>query len=122
MRADAATDGRRSAFLGCVERLVRLIEQESAALRAKEAFDLEDYNSRKAHALLEFSRASRAVGAPSAPVIEAGLARLRASLVENAELLSQRLEAMREIAGIMICTIEMAESDGTYSTRVQINR
>jgi hypothetical protein len=122
-RAEMATDGRRLAFLGCVERLVRLIEQESAALRSKEAFDFEEYNSRKAHALLEFSRASRSVGASSAaPAVEAGLARLRARLVENAELLNHRLEAMREIAEIMICTIEMAESDGTYSTRVQINR
>jgi hypothetical protein len=122
-RADGASDGRRLAFLGCVERLVRLIELESAALRTKAAVDFEEFNSRKAHALLEFSRASRAVGASSAgPAVEAGLTRLRARLAENAELLNHRLEAMREIAGIMICTIEMAESDGTYSTRVQINR
>lgn len=121
--SEAAMDGKRTAFLGCVERLARLIELESEALRAKDAIDFEEFNSRKAHALLEFSRASRAFGATRvAPAIEAELARLRARLLENAELLEHRLRAMREIAGIMICTIEMAESDGTYSTRVQANR
>lgn len=121
--SELAMDGRRAAFLGCVERLARLIEQESVALRAKDLIDFEEFNSRKAHALLEFSRASRAIGAIRiAPAIEAELARLRARLVENADLLEHRLRAMREIAGIMICTIETAESDGTYSTRVQANR
>jgi hypothetical protein len=118
--SDAALDGKRSALLGCVERLGRLIELESAALRERQAIDFEEFNARKAHALLEFSRASRAFGAPrSSPSVEAALTRLRDRLAENAELLDDRLRAMREIAGIMICTIEMAESDGTYSMRVQ---
>lgn len=118
--SDVALDGKRAALLGCVERLARLIEQESAALRGRQSIDFEEFNSRKAHALLEFSRASRAFGAPrSAPSVETALTRLRSGLAENAELLDDRLRAMREIAGIMINTIEMAESDGTYSMRVQ---
>jgi hypothetical protein len=121
--SDAALDGKRSALLGCVERLARLVEQESVALRGRQAIDFEAFNARKAHALLEFSRASRAFGAPRpAPSVESALMRLRAGLAENAELLDNRLRAMREIAGIMICTIETAESDGTYSMRVQLNR
>ncbi|MBY6240594.1 hypothetical protein [Methylosinus sp. Sm6] len=121
--SDAALDGKRSALLGCVERLIRLIEQETIALRGREAIDFDEFNARKAHALLEFSRAWRAFGAPaSAPSVESALTRLRARLAENAELLNDRLRAMREIAGIMIYTIEMAESDGTYTMRVKPNR
>jgi hypothetical protein len=121
--SDAALDGKRSALLGCVDRLARLIERESAALRERQSIDFEEFNTRKAHALLEFSRASRAFGASrSAPSVEAALTRLRDRLAENAELLDDRLRAMREIAGIMIYTIEMADSDGTYSMRVQTTR
>lgn len=111
-------DRYRLAFVGCVERLQQLIDQESAVLRSGEAVDFEDFNLRKTHALLEFRRASRSFSAPRSAAVEARLARLRASLVENSSLLDQHLRAMRDISGIMIRTIEMAESDGTYSNRI----
>jgi hypothetical protein len=117
LRSDHAHEARRAAFIGCVERLTRLIERESEALRSRANVDFEDFNARKTHALLEFSRASRAYAAPRSAAIESKIESLRETLVENGKLLERRLRAMREIAGIMICTIEMAESDGTYSTR-----
>ena len=117
MRSDHAHEARRAAFIGCVDRLTRLIERESEALRTRANVDFEDFNARKTHALLEFSRASRAYAAPRSASIESKIENLRATLLENGKLLERRLRAMREIAGIMICTIEMAESDGTYSTR-----
>jgi len=117
LRSDHAHEARRAAFIGCVDRLTRLIERESEALRTRANVDFEDFNARKTHALLEFSRASRAYAAPRSASIESKIENLRATLLENGKLLERRLRAMREIAGIMICTIEMAESDGTYSTR-----
>ncbi len=112
----------RLAFAGCIERLQQLIDQESEALRSGEAVDFEEFNSRKSHALLEFTRASRFFPVQKSATIEARLARLRASLVENSSLLEQHLRAMGEISGIMIRTIEMAESDGTYSHRIFADR
>ncbi|PWB81685.1 MAG: hypothetical protein C3F11_14560 [Methylocystaceae bacterium] len=105
------------ALIGCIERLEQLIERETEALRSLAPIDFEDFNMRKAHALLEFSRASRSISGPASDAIESSLARLRARLAENNSLLDQHLRAMREISGIMIKTIEMAESDGTYSNR-----
>lgn len=116
-RNDVAQEARRAAFVGCVDRLTRLIERETEALRARSNIDFEEFNARKTHALLEFSRASRAYAAPRSASIESKIERLRATLLENGRLLERRLRAMREIAGIMIYTMEMAESDGTYSTR-----
>ncbi|CAN2533804.1 hypothetical+protein [Methylocapsa aurea] len=121
-RSDHAHEARRAAFIGCVDRLTRLIERESEALRSRATVDFEDFNARKTHALLEFSRASRAYATPRSATIESKIESLRVSLLENGKLLERRLRAMREIAGIMICTIEMAESDGTYSTRSSRNR
>lgn len=121
-RNDHAQEGRRAAFVGCVDRLTRVIERESDALRSRANVDFEDFNVRKTHALLEFSRASRAYSAPRSSAIEAKIESLRSTLVENGKLLEHRLRAMREIAGIMICTIEMSESDGTYSTRSSAER
>ncbi|MBG0808611.1 hypothetical protein IY145_04405 [Methylosinus sp. H3A] len=121
-RGDHAQEARRAAFVGCVDRLTRLIERESEALRARANVDFEEFNARKTHALLEFSRASRAYAAPRSAAIESKIECLRATLFENGKLLERRLQAMREIAGIMICTIEMAESDGTYSTRSSAER
>lgn len=117
VRNEAAQEARRAAFVGCVDRLTRLIERETEALRARSNIDFEDFNARKTHALLEFSRASRAYAAPRSASIESKLEHLRAMLLENGRLLEHRLRAMREIAGIMIHTIEMAESDGIYSAR-----
>jgi hypothetical protein len=121
-RSDHALEARRVAFIGCVDRLTRLIERESEALRSQGNVDFEDFNARKTHALLEFSRASRTYVAPRSAAVESKIERLRATLVENGKLLERRLCAMREIAGIMICTIEMAESDGTYTTRSSASR
>ena len=117
IRIDFAQEARRAAFVGCVDRLTRLIERETEALRTRSDVDFEDFNARKTHALLEFSRASRADTAPRSASIDSKIERLRATLLENGRLLERRLRAMREIAGIMIYTMEMAESDGTYSTR-----
>jgi hypothetical protein len=118
----AENNPTRLAFIGCVDRLESLIEKETEALKANAVIDFEDFNQRKTHALLEFSRVSRAFGAPASRAIEVRLERLQSRLAENSVLLETRLRAMKEIADIMIRTIEKAESDGTYSTRYLADR
>jgi hypothetical protein len=121
-RIDPTADGKRAVFIGCVDRLTALIERENAALLSGGAVDLEDFNARKTHALLEFSRASRAFRVPRSEPAEERLATLRDALMLNGHLLSQRLRAMKEIADLMIYTLAAAESDGTYTTRMHLAR
>lgn len=118
----SGAEGGVDALVGCVDRLQQLIDRESEELKSGKSVDFDDFNARKTHALLEFMRASRKHAAPRSPTMEAKLARLRDSLVENSSLLEQHLRAVREISGIMIRTIEMAESDGTYSNRFFVDR
>lgn len=115
---DPVHDRVREAFIGCIERLEQLIGRENEALQSPTPIDFEDFNVRKTHALLEFSRASRAFAGPGSEAIESMLVNLRERLTENRSLLDRHLRAMREISSIMIKTIEAAESDGTYTNRL----
>jgi len=110
------------AFARCIERLETLIDRETAALRTCAAINFDEFNTRKTHALLEFLRVSRAMPDQTSPSTALRLADLRVKLAENAQLLDQHLNAMVEIATIMIRNIEREESDGTYSGKPQRKR
>jgi hypothetical protein len=107
--------GVEQAFARCIARLEALIDRETEALRRCVAINFDDYNTRKTHALLEFLRVSRAMPDQTSPSTALRLSELRGKLAENAQLLDQHLNAMVEIATIMIRNIEREESDGTYS-------
>jgi hypothetical protein len=115
-------DRSHLAFIGCIERLEELLDRETRGLKICARIDFEDFNLRKSHALLELSRASRSLTPGTSAMIKTRLVSLQAKLAENSLLLEQHLGAMREIAAIMIRTIEMDESDGTYSTRSSADR
>jgi hypothetical protein len=115
-------DRSHLAVIGCIERLEQLLGRETQALRNCAPIDFEDFNLRKSHALLELSRASRSATPVTSTAIGARLIELQEKLAENGLLLEQHLAAMREIAAIMVRTIEMAESDGTYSSRLSLER
>jgi hypothetical protein len=115
-------DRSHLAVIGCIDRLDQLLDRETEALRNCAPIDFEDFNLRKSHALLELSRASRSATPLASTAIGARLMDLQAKLAENSLLLEQHLAAMREIATIMVRTIEMAESDGTYSSRSSFER
>lgn len=115
-------DRSHLAVIGCIERLEQLLDRETHALRNCAPIDFEDFNLRKSHALLELSRASRSAAPLTSKAIGARLVALQAKLTENSLLLEQHLAAMREIAAIMVRTIEIAESDGTYSSRSSLDR
>lgn len=109
-------------FISCIDRLEQLVERETRTLEANGPIDFEEFNVRKTRALFEFLMASRSVPAQASTAIRTRLASLQAKLAENSAMLAQHLDAMREIAGIMIRTMEMAESDGTYSGRSAYRR
>ena len=99
-----------------IDRLEEVIEQETAALRARAHVDLKDFNTRKSHGLLELTRAMRLVDGerPSEP-LRLRLVDLRGKLDKNRAAIAVHLEAVREISTIIADAMQEAESDGTYT-------
>jgi hypothetical protein len=119
--AQRAPDGKgTSAMIGLVEsaieRLEEAVEQETAALQSRAAFDLKEFNDRKSRGLLELTRAMRLIdGTTPDPKVIARLSSLRKKLDTNGAVLRLHLDAVREIASAMTEAIQAADSDGTYS-------
>jgi hypothetical protein len=122
--AGAAADDRDSGgapfLLQVIERLEDIIDQETAALRSREKYDLKDFNDRKSHGLLELSRAIRFLnGGEPDETVKSRMAVLRAKLETNRAVLKMHLDAVREISTIVADAIRDAESDGTYSISIR---
>lgn len=106
----------RSSIEKTMQRVEMVVDSETAALRARAAIDLKDFNNRKSQALLEFSLAVRALDGKTldSDLVER-LKVLRGKLETNRVVLRMHLEAVREIAGVVADTIQDSEGDGTYS-------
>lgn len=99
-----------------MQRVERLVDNETAALRARTAIDLKASNNGKSQALLEFSLAIRSLeGRPLDADLVQRLGVLRKKLETNRAVLHMHLEAVREIADVVAGTIQDCEWDGTYS-------
>jgi hypothetical protein len=115
-RGKPAPDGMLETAM---QRLEEVIDQETAALRSRQAVDLKDFNDRKNHALLDLSRAARNLdGARKDPILMERLARLRSKLEINRTVLKMHLDAVREVATTLADAIRDADSDGTYSPAI----
>lgn len=102
-----------------IQRLEEVVDQETAALRARTPIDLREFNNRKSQGLLDLNKTLRVIGNVAADGgIAARLARLRAKLDTNRAVLKLHLEAVREISTIVADTIRNADSDGTYSQSI----
>jgi hypothetical protein len=110
-----------AALLGAVIRLEEIVDQETAALKARAAVDLKVFNDRKNQMLLELSRALRTL--PGAGGNDAALAAqlgsLRRKLEINRSVLKMHVEAVREISTTLADAIRDADSDGTYSQAIR---
>ena len=103
-----------------IERLESIIDQETAGLRSRLGIDLEEFNKRKGQGLLDLSRALRPLGNRVADARTlAALARLRAKLEINRELLRNHVEAVREISTMLCDAIRNLDSDGTYAPSIR---
>lgn len=106
----------RSSIERTMQRVERLVESETAALRSRVAIDLRESNNGKSQALLEFSLAIRSLeGTPLDADLIKRLKVLRSKLETNRVVLRMHLEAVREIANVVVDTIQDSEWDGTYS-------
>lgn len=105
----------REAFARTIERTERLVELETAALQQYKPIDFADFNNKKSHALLELSRAMRALGPSCEPRTLMDLGRLRSKLEKNLSVLEVHLKAVRQVCALIARTIEDDDSDGTYT-------
>ena len=106
-----------------IERLEEAVDQETAALRARVSFDLKEFNDRKSMGLLELTRAMRQIeGTPPDQALTARLVGLRDKLDVNSAVLKLHLDAVREVSATMAEAIRDADSDGTYSRPMRVDR
>lgn len=119
MMSQVATERRhatRSAIEKTMQRVEKIVDSETAALRSRAVVDLKEFNNGKSQALLEFSNAVRSLDlATLDDDLVARLKILRGKLETNRVVLRMHLEAVREIAGVVAHTIQDSEWDGTYS-------
>jgi len=119
----SAPNGARSpaafeAFLRAIERVEQVVDQETYALRRHQNGNLDEFNRRKSHGLLELTRAARTIG-DARPALGPRLRALQAKLSENSAVLRMHLEAVQEISAVMARAIRDGESDGTYSAGIR---
>jgi hypothetical protein len=99
-----------------IDRVERVIDEETQELRSQKVINLRDFNQRKSQGLLELSRAVRGLGdAGHDRRLQAKLERLRSKIDENLTFLGMHLTAVQEVSAIISRAIQDAESDGTYS-------
>lgn len=99
-----------------IERLEEVIDQETAALQRRTSVDLNDFNDRKSHGLVELTRAMRFFEAtPPEPYLVTALTTLRSKLEINRAVLATHLEAVREVSTVIADAMQNADSDGTYA-------
>jgi hypothetical protein len=111
-----STQAIESIIQQAVVRLMEILVHETDALRNRQPIDQREFNSRKAHGLLELDRAVQMLNGAKPDEVTLGLlAKLRDALEQNAQVLALHIEAVREIAGVISDTIREADSDGTYT-------
>lgn len=105
-----------ASLISSLDRLEQVIDQETAALEARSALDLNEVNRLKSRSLLELSRAVRHLPERVEPELQGRLSELKRKLQRNCEVLAMHLQAAREISTILNGALRAAESDGTYTT------
>ncbi len=102
-----------------IQRLEDIVDQETAALNARKAINLKDFNDRKSQALLELTRMLRTLqGGPPNPVVAERVQGLKSKLAVNQAVLKLHLEAVKEISTSLADAIRNSESDGTYTPSI----
>lgn len=106
-------------LLKSLDRLEETLDLETAALLSRDLKNLDEFNRRKSHSLLEISRM---VKAAETVALEGHAVKkfeqLRVKLERNQEILQRHMRAVQEIATIISGAIQASESDSTYSAHV----
>jgi hypothetical protein len=106
----------RSSIDRTMQRIEKLVERETEALRSRVDIDLRESNNGKSQALLELGLVARTLESiPFDAELIQRLKSLHGKLENNRAVLRKHLDAVREIAGVVAGTIQDSEWDGTYS-------
>ena len=115
-KAEAARSDDSLGLLAAIQRLEDIVDEETAALEARQQVDFNEFTLRKSRSMLKFVRLTRALAhLKSEGDVADNLQRLRLKLERNRALLQVYFEAVREVATVISRAIREAESDGTYS-------
>jgi hypothetical protein len=109
-----AASAAMQAVEAALARLEETIEAENEALDGHQRIDFADVNRRKSQLLLELTRLSRGLPEAAGATLTPRLTRLHAKLAHNQRALEMHVNAVREIAELMVSVLGEAESDGTY--------
>ena len=99
-----------------LDRLCKLLEEESTALARRTVERHGPFTERKNQLLRELMVAQKNCTSPAAIVaLKPQANAVREALKRNQQLLTFHIEAVREVSAIIVDSIRQAESDGTYS-------
>jgi hypothetical protein len=101
-------------FLAALDRLEETVDLETTALENHQPADIGDLHNRKSRSLLELTRLGRTLPPGAEPALRGRLDALRRKLGRNQTVLKLNLDAVREIADLLLGALGEAESDGTY--------
>ncbi|PLW75508.1 hypothetical protein [Cohaesibacter celericrescens] len=103
-------------MLASVDRAIDVVSNETRALRENVIVDLRPHADAKSRALLDLNRIMGDLSTKDVPQSVVNELRiLRHILTDNEQLLSNHLEAVREITDLLSSTMMKEESDGTYT-------
>lgn len=107
-------------LINTIATLEAVVEEETAALAARQKIDLDAYSHRKSQGLMELNHAMKHMGAMKDDrLVRDRLTSLRTKVDANQAALKLHLEAVTEIASIIAGAIRESESDGTYSHTIR---
>ncbi|MEZ5899406.1 MAG: hypothetical protein R3D51_07915 [Hyphomicrobiaceae bacterium] len=99
-----------------IEAAVKIVEEESVAVRQRGAADLDKFIERKGQALVNLDRHMKLnPQISSSGALAHHLQRLRSALEENRRYLQINIDAVSEVAELIVRAIETSRSDGTYA-------
>jgi hypothetical protein len=115
----AGRDIRDAGLVDSIRLAVRVVGEETQALRSNAPIDLVERRNAKDLCLLDLTRRSRALaGRDPGPEVREDLQALREAIIENQDILRVRIAAARKISDIFVRAIADEESDKTYSDLV----
>jgi hypothetical protein len=110
-------------LLDSIRAALRIIRDETEALRRNEKVDHVERRMRKDLCLLDLMRRSRQLGGRDpGPETRAEIQALREAIIENQQVLRLHLAAARHLSDLILRAMVEEESDRTYSDRVWLNR
>lgn len=99
-----------------IDATIRLVDEETEAIRKHGPRDIERYGERKGQALVHLSRGLQSAPRPAGrrDALDR-LDALRAALESNRRALRIHMDAVSEVSQLIVRSLEQASSDGTYT-------